>query len=183
MPDVVRVSTPSISTGYEFAKVKLTFSWDAGATFPLGPVKVYEGSVGGAEPAPNKGTPVPFTESDPLTGLTVVGANVIGNEVDWPAARLVGGSAGTENGGVGLAVTRVIVVATVPEFMTVNMTFSVLPTAMDGKTTPVFPVIGMVDPFEEYERANSGPPPVPLRVNMSLPTWSAPVCGPTAVGV
>jgi hypothetical protein len=123
------------------------FSWEAGCTFPLGPLMVYEGSAGGVVPPPNNVTPVPFTRRLPVTGPVVMGANVIGKLVDLPAAREMGASVGTENGGSGLAVTKVMVVGDVPEFVTVNVTFSDLLTAMDGKTTPVVPV-EIVVPFE-----------------------------------
>jgi len=61
----------------------------------------------------------------------------MGNDSDWPAARLVGGTFGTENGGSVL--TSEMVEAVVPEFVTVKETCSDLLIAMDGKTTAPVP--------------------------------------------
>ena len=147
LPEVVRVRTPFKSTGYDLAKVRLTFSWDAGGTFPLGPVMVYEGSAGGVLPAPFNGTAVLLTRSVPPAGPVAVGVNVIPNEVDWPAFRVSGrAGAGVSEYGL-LVLMREMIAVDVPEFVMVNVTFSDWLTGMGVKSTASPTPTGMVVPL------------------------------------
>ena len=151
MPEVVRVKTPLRSTGYDLAKVRLTFCWDAGETFPLGPAMVYEGSAGGALPEPANCTVVLLIRSVPVTVPMVVGVNVIENWDDFPGARVRGSAGGVgvrENGGLGLAAIRGMVAGEVPELVTMNVTVSDWLIATGTKSTVPPDGTGMVVPLE-----------------------------------
>ena len=122
--------------------------WEAGETFPPGPVIVYEGSVGGAVPEPSNGTEVLSIWSVPLASPTTTGVNVIANWDVWPAARASGSAgAATVNGLLELVLVGVmleIVVEDVPELVMVNVTFSDWDTWMGLKTTALGGTTGMV---------------------------------------
>ena len=76
-----------------------------------------------------------LTISVPLTEPTVVGENVIGKVIDWPAASEDGGTAGTENGGLGPALIKEMAAVEVPVLETVTDTFSDWLTGINGNTT------------------------------------------------
>ena len=150
MPDVVRVSTPFKSTGYGLANVRLMFAWEAGVAFPLGPVKVYDGRVGGVVPDPSNGTEVLSIWSAPVSNPVVTGVNVILNCVDCPAVSVSGRAGGgvSEKGLAPLVVELVpileIVVGSVPELVRVNVTLSDLLTATGLNMTAFGGTTGMV---------------------------------------
>jgi hypothetical protein len=150
LPEVVSVRTPLKSTGYGLANVRPIFAWEAGDTVPLGPVKLYEGRVGGAVPDPSNGTEVLSIWSTPLAKLVVSGVKVIMNCVDCPAFSVSGSAGGgvSENGLAPLAVELVpifeIVVGNVPELVRVNVTLSDLLTATGLNMTAFGGTTGMV---------------------------------------
>ena len=150
MPEVVSVRAPVKSTGYGLANVRLIFAWEAGDTFPLGPVNVYEGRVGGAVPDPSNGTEVLSIWSTPFAKPVVAGVKVIMNWVDCPVLSVSGSAGGgvSEKGLAPLAVELVpileIVVGNVPELVRVNVTLSDLLTATGLNMTAFGGTTGMV---------------------------------------
>ena len=82
----------------------------------------------------------------PFAGPVATGVNVMGKLVDLPAARVVGESAGTENGE--LVVISETIAGEVPVLVIVNITVSDLLTATAGKTTAPPVSTGTLVPLE-----------------------------------